>query len=246
VSVPDDEGAEVAEVAERQITWGMGDALLGMLLSLVLSTLGLAVLLALNDEQQVDDLPFWTVPVANIPLWLGLLLPVWWSSTRKGLGSLRADFGFEMRPRDIPIGLGAGVAAQIAIGLVSTWLYDLLGIDTDKLGETAEELADSAVGPGNVLLLVLVVVVGAPIVEELFYRGLWMRSIERRTGSPAIALVVSSLIFGIAHFQPFDLVALAPAGLVFGWLAMRSGRLGPAIWAHVGFNGLAVVALLAG
>jgi membrane protease YdiL (CAAX protease family) len=240
--VPDDEGAEPAE---RQIRWGMGDAVLGMVLSLVLSTLSIGVLAAILDET-FEDLPFWTVPVANIPLWIGLLLPVWWGSSRKGLGSLRADFGFEMRPRDIPIGLGAGVAAQIVLGLASTWLYDLLGLDTDKLGETAEELADSAVGAGNVVLLVLVVVVGAPIVEELFYRGLWMRSIERRTGRPWVALVGSSLIFGIAHFQPFDLVALAPAGLVFGWLAQRSGRLGPAIWAHVGFNALAVVALLAG
>jgi membrane protease YdiL (CAAX protease family) len=240
VSVPD------VEPAERQIRWGMGDALLGMVLSLVLSTLGLGVILAVIDVELVEDLPLWAITIAEIPLWLGLLAPVWWASARKGLGSLRADFGLEMRPRDIPIGLGAGVGAQIVLGLVSTWIYDLLGVDTDKLGETAEELADRAVGPGNVVLLVLVVVVGAPIVEELFYRGLWMRSLERRFGSPIIALVVSSLIFGIAHFQPFDLIALAPAGLVFGWLALRYGRLGPAIWAHVGFNALAVVALLAG
>jgi membrane protease YdiL (CAAX protease family) len=240
VSVPD------VEPAERQIRWGMGDALLGMVLSLVLSTLGLGVILAVIDVELVEDLPLWAITIAEIPLWLGLLAPVWWASARKGLGSLRADFGLEMRPRDIPIGLGAGVGAQIVLGLVSTWIYELLGVDTDKLGETAEELADRAVGPGNVVLLVLVVVVGAPIVEELFYRGLWMRSLERRFGSPIIALVVSSLIFGIAHFQPFDLIALAPAGLVFGWLALRYGRLGPAIWAHVGFNALAVVALLAG
>jgi membrane protease YdiL (CAAX protease family) len=234
------------EAPERRIRWGMGDAVIGMVLSLVLSTIGVGVLLAALDTELVDDLPLWAITIAEIPLWLGLLAPVWWASTRKGLGSLRADFGLEMRPRDIPIGLAAGVVAQIAIGLASTWIYDLLGADTDKLGETAEELADRAVGAGNVVLLVLVVVVGAPIVEELFYRGLWMRSLERRTGSPAVALVVSSLIFGIAHFQPWDLIALAPAGLVFGYLAQRFGRLGPAIWAHVGFNALAVVALLAG
>ena len=31
---------------------------------------------------------------------------------------------------------------------------------------------------------------------------------------------------------------------MFGILTVRSGRLGPAIWAHVGFNGIAVITLL--
>ena len=38
--------------------------------------------------------------------------------------------------------------------------------------------------------------------------------------------------------------ALVLFGLVAGWLTLRSGRLGPAIWTHVGFNGVTVLTLL--
>jgi uncharacterized protein len=53
------------------------------------------------------------------------------------------------------------------------------------------------------------------------------------------------LIFGLSHFELLQLPALVLAGAVFGWLAHRAGRLGPAIAAHVAFNMVTVVALLA-
>ena len=233
------------ESEERPVTWGMGDALLGMVLSLVFSTIGVSIAFGITGDETLDDIPLWGTALLQVPLWVGLLgVPVW-ASKRKGRGTLREDFGLAMQPRDIPVGLAVGFAAQIGIGLLAIWLYDLLGIDADRLGETAEELADRAAGPVDVVLLVLIVAVGAPIIEELFYRGLWLRSIERRAGT-SVAVVMSSLVFGLAHFQPYDLVALAPAGLVFAWMATRYDRLGPAIWAHVAFNLTAVIALLAG
>jgi membrane protease YdiL (CAAX protease family) len=227
----------------RSIRWGMGDAAFGWVLSIIFSVVGVGVFAAAMGEDDFDDIELWATAILQVPLWVGLLgVPVW-ASVHKGLGRLRDDFGLAMQPRDIPIGLGAGFAAQIVIGLVAVWVYELLGVDADRLGETAEELADRAVGGIDVVLLVLIVAVGAPIVEEIFYRGLLMRSMARRWGM-AVAVVASSLVFGLAHFQPYDLIALAPAGLVFAWLATRFGRLGPAIWAHVAFNLTAVIALL--
>lgn len=228
---------------EREIRWGMGDAVAGWILAIVFSTVGVAVYVAATGEEDLDDVELWATALLQIPLWVGLLGAPLWASMRKGLGSLREDFGLAMVPKDVAVGLGVGFAAQIGIGLVAVWVYDLLNIDADRLGETAEELADRAVGGIDVVLLVLIVAVGAPIVEEIFYRGLVMRSMERRFGR-VVALVGSSLVFGLAHFQPYDLIALAPAGLVFAWLAVRYDRLGPAIWAHVAFNLTAVIALL--
>ena len=43
-----------------------------------------------------------------------------------------------------------------------------------------------------------------------------------------------------------DLPRAGSVGAVVGWLTLRSGRLGPAIWAHVGFNGLTALVLLVG
>lgn len=240
-----DDRAGSEDLARHEPGWGMGDAVLGMVVSLFLSVVAFAVALGITGDEDLEDIPLWGTAVLQLPLWAGLLGVVWFASTRKGTGSLRRDFGLRMELRDVPVGLLAGLAGQIGIGLTVLLLYDALGIDADRLGETAEALAERAVTAVDVVFLVLIVVVGAPVVEELFYRGLWLRSIERRTGRRAVAVVGSSLVFGLAHLQLFDLVSLTLAGLLFAWLAVRAGRLGPAIWAHVAFNLTAVISLLA-
>ena len=77
--------------------------------------------------------------------------------------------------------------------------------------------------------------IGAPIAEEIFFRGLVFRSFEKRFGR-WWALGLSSIVFGVTHFQPLQLPALIVAGLVFGGLVVATDRLGPAIVAHMAFN----------
>ena len=75
------------------------------------------------------------------------------------------------------------------------------------------------------------VVVGAPIIEELFFRGLLMRSIQARWND-SLALVASSLFFALVHFQPLQIPGLFMFGLIAGTCAQRTGRLGMSIFAH--------------
>jgi membrane protease YdiL (CAAX protease family) len=108
----------------------------------------------------------------------------------------------------------------------------------------AKHLTDKAHhSVSGAVLLVLIVVIAAPIVEELFYRGLLLRSLERRVGN-GWAVVWCGLIFGASHFELLQLPALAVFGMVLALLAQRSGRLGPSIFAHMAFNGVTVFALL--
>ncbi|MDQ4070068.1 MAG: CPBP family intramembrane metalloprotease, partial [Actinomycetota bacterium] len=102
-------------------------------------------------------------------------------------------------------------------------------------------LVDRSTGASYVGLLVAVVV-GAPIVEELFFRGLLLRSLQRRF-SPGLAVAISSVVFGLAHFSPLPfravilvMVSLSVFGAVLAILAVRTGRLGPSIVAHATFN----------
>jgi membrane protease YdiL (CAAX protease family) len=223
--------------------WGMGDAALGIVASFVLSQVGVVMAIVAGGYKTTDDFPLWVIGLVEIPLWIGLLGAVYLASTRKGTGSLRADFGLLMRPRDIPIGLAAGFGGQLVIVVLVTPIYRLLGVDTDRVGETAAKLADRAVHGIDVVVLVLFVAICAPIVEELFYRGLLLRSVERRFGT-VIGVIGTSVLFAVVHFQVYDLLPLALAGLLFSVLSVRSGRLGPSIWAHMAFNLTAVVALL--
>jgi membrane protease YdiL (CAAX protease family) len=237
--------ADADEAAtEPTVRWGMGDVVIGIVASLVLSIAGVGIALGISGDETTEDIPLWATALLNVPLWMGLLGAVLLATHRKGSGSLREDFAFRMRPVDVPLGLVAGFLGQLAIILVTLPVYKLLGVDTDEVGRTAEDLADRAVHAPDVLALVVMVVLIAPVVEELFHRGLVLRSMERRWGTGA-AVVVSSLLFAALHFQWYDLLPLGLAGLLFAGLRVRAGRLGPAIWAHLAFNLTAVISLLA-
>lgn len=228
------------------VRWGIGDAVAGTLLTILVPGLVVAFLAIATGRQDLDGISLGAVALLQVPLWAGLLGAPLWSSYGKGRRSLAADFGLRMRWKtDVPLGLAAGLGGQLVLVAVITVVYQLLGIDLDKVGTSAEELAASATDVVGVVLLVSIVAVAAPLFEELFYRGLWLRSVQRRFGT-AWAVVVSSLVFGVIHFQIYDFPALAGFGLIAALLTVRTGRLGPAIWAHVAFNLTAVVFLLAG
>jgi membrane protease YdiL (CAAX protease family) len=230
--------------ASPAVRWGMGDALAGNLAIYVASFAAFAIAVAAFGPDVLDgDIPLWRTALFQIPVWVGLLGAPLWATHRKGLKSLVDDFGLRMRWSDIPLGLAAGLVGQLALALVITVLYQILGVDLDRVGESAEALTSAAVDPLGVVLLLLVAVVAAPILEELFYRGLWLRAAERRLGQ-AGAVILTSVVFGLVHLQPYDFPALAGFGLILALLTVRTGRLGPAIWAHVAFNLTAVVNLL--
>ncbi|GIT45938.1 MAG: hypothetical protein Ct9H300mP12_05230 [Acidimicrobiales bacterium] len=98
----------------------------------------------------------------------------------------------------------------------------------------ARELVDRADGLG-IALLILMVVVLAPVAEEMFFRGLALRALEARM-APRAALIASAAFFGVTHFQLLQLPALVMIGLVCGWLAQRDGRLSRALWGPRGLQ----------
>lgn len=227
----------------REPTWGLGDALGGLLLANVMAVVVGGLILAATGNESVDyeDLPLTLVAMLQIPLWVGYLGAPVWASRRKGNG-LVEDFGFRQKAIDVPVGLATGIATQVA--LIPVLYIPIFWLTGERdLSGPARELTDRATDPLGVALLVAIVVVGAPIIEELFFRGLFLRSVERRLGT-GWAVAITSIVFGAIHLQILQFPALTFAGLVFALLTTRSGRLGPAIWAHVGFNGVAVASLV--
>ena len=228
--------------------WGLGDAVGGWFLAQVASQLVVLLVLVPAFGYQRDDLVENRVSLAFLalsfpPLWLGFVgVPIWAAAT-KGRGWIH-DFRVRVQAIDLPIGAFCGLAAQyFLVPLVSLPVLWLTHTDLHQLGEPARELADKAHTPGGVVLFFLMVAVGAPIAEELFFRGLLLRSLENRFGT-AWAVVGSSVAFGATHFQALQFPALTAAGAVFALLAVRSGRLGPAIFAHMAFNTATVVTLV--
>lgn len=187
------------------------------------------------------------IVAGQVGLWAVLLAACRDASRRYGSGSLARDLGWRFAWADLGLGLGAFVAGRVAAAVaILPLLFDerLVG-NNDDLFEAVE---DNRFGTAVVSLIALV---GAPLVEELFFRGLVQRALTSRFGA-GLAVVGQGLLFGLVHFQPTlglanaSVVAgTAAFGLVQGLAAHRWRRLGPCVVAHALFNLLATVVLLA-
>ena len=244
--------------------WGLTDALVGLVVSILLAGLvGGAVISARGDytgkwsehgaaagriaAQAAGDgtltapklTPLWLITLLQVPLWVGMLGAVFYAAS-KGRGVV-ADFGLRMEKRDIGIGLAVGFLAQVVVIPLVYWpLLRLLG--NPDVSAEARSLTDRAHGVG-VVLLVLLTVIGAPIVEELMYRGLLQGALVRRIND-AVAVVAVAAFFAAIHFRWVEFPGLFVFGLILGICALRTGRLGMGIVAHMAFNatGLLLVA----
>lgn len=142
---------------------------------------------------------------------------------------------------DLPLGALLGVATQLV--LVPLIYLPIRGlVDLSALEEPAQDLLGGLQGADLVAMAVGVVLI-APVVEELFFRGLLLESMRARWGT-TIGITGSSLVFGATHFQLLQLPALTLAGTVFAAAAVRSDRLGPAITTHAAFNATTFSALV--
>jgi membrane protease YdiL (CAAX protease family) len=95
---------------------------------------------------------------------------------------------------------------------------------------------------GALVLGFLVIVVAAPVVEELVFRGFLAESL-RRKGRWA-AVVLSAVAFSLAHLSLIQFRYYLVMGMVFGFLYWRRGLVG-SIAAHAAFNGILMVVAVA-
>jgi membrane protease YdiL (CAAX protease family) len=233
--------------AEVEPRWGLGDVVIAFVFGLVSSSIVASVVLAATDRKpdQQDELPLSLVLITQLGLWLGLFGVPWLVTRVKGSGLVR-DLRLRIEAGDLWRGAPLGAALQLVVIPLVYWpLLELLDRSTHDLEGPARELTDRADGAIGVILLVLIVGIGAPIVEEVFYRGFLQGALLKR-GLPAwFAIGLTAVLFGLSHFELLQLPALVLFGLLAGVLAHRSRRLGPSIAAHLAFNMVTVIALLA-
>ncbi len=88
------------------------------------------------------------------------------------------------------------------------------------------------------IVLMLIVSISAGICEEVFFRGFMLRGYEGLGKNKAI--IISSILFGIFHFNLYNLTGPIVLGLVFGYLVVLTDSLYAGIIGHVANNGFAV------
>ena len=89
----------------------------------------------------------------------------------------------------------------------------------------------------------IVAVFVAPVCEEVFFRGFVFAGLLRGM-SAGWAIILSALIFAVAHGDPGSFAVLLIIGLALGFLRWRTKSLWPGILLHTLNNGVAALAII--
>jgi membrane protease YdiL (CAAX protease family) len=227
----------LSQTADRRRHFRITDVVVGYVVATFLANIGMGIPTKANAS---DAAVFFG---GMIGLWLGLFGTVVFVSRRRATRDFGRDFLFLVERRDVVRFFLFGVLCQLAF-VPAIYLILGLFVDVSSLGDVAEDLFGDYGQGWHALPLIVGIIVVAPIVEELFYRGLLLQALLERMPKMA-ATVLAAFLFGLIHFQLLQFAGLFFFGLVASMLMVRTNRLGPSLFTHVGFNSasLLVVAL---
>ncbi len=149
--------------------------------------------------------------------------------------------------------LKAGLRAGcVGFFLVFPVMFYLMVLGTGVVGHALQikpqdhPLAEALAGGFNrweLLLAFGVASIGAPIVEELIFRGFLYQALRRGFGA-RWGILVSALIFASAHSGFYHYGPIFVLGVLFAWLYERTGQLWAPMLAHFLHNSLQLILFL--
>jgi uncharacterized protein len=135
------------------------------------------------------------------------------------------------------LGLGCGLLiASYLVILGHNIVLTLLGVNTQ--GEQILQLFGALDSP---LWFIVVGVIVAPVVEELFFRGFLFQGFRQRYGWVNGALL-SSAVFAVAHLDPVALIPTFILGMLLAYMYHRTDSVWIPILLHVLVNGMGLCA----
>lgn len=241
------DGPTEEEGLEERVTgapWRAPDIVLALVTGLLGSMMVLFVLfvlvaaLPLEIELSTSE----QLAVFGSIIYASILVSAWYFALKRN-GASFSDAGFNpvgagpvllMFLVVVPMMILSGIAVQLSrflFGDVPTTQEQVLG-------------SEATLTSSDYLLLLLVGVVVAPIVEEFLFRGLIYRYLRGRK-SVAYAVVLSAIIFAVAHFIPTLVPALFVLGITLALVAQRYDSIYPAMMLHALNNAIGLTILYA-
>lgn len=225
----------MATLPPASLWWGIG----GYLVSVVAATIAAIAW----DSLAVS------LATSTAALYLGLLGTVWLVTRRYGTGSIVNDLGLRFRRADLGGGLAASVAAR---ALAATATILVLWITRDDSDSTNVQFDVFESSDAALFLALAIAVLAAPVVEEIYFRGLLQGALTQWLGVP-VGIGAQGVLFAAVHYQvdansienATIFFAILAAGVVFGVAYHITRRLGTSIIAHALFNLVPTVVILA-
>ncbi|NNF68536.1 MAG: CPBP family intramembrane metalloprotease [Acidimicrobiia bacterium] len=193
--------------------------------------------------------PAWYVPV-NLVAAVGLL----WLAQRIHLTPSELGLGREQAPAGMKWGIAGGFVVAVVLAL---------GVAIPATRPLFDDARAAGIGPGLLAYRALIrIPLGTVLLEEVAFRSVLLAA-WRRVASLPVAVIGSSVVFGLWHIRPAidllienDVAADGPvrllvvggavagtalAGVAFCWLRVRSDSLLAPALAHLAANSLATV-----
>ncbi|GBF37234.1 CPBP family intramembrane glutamic endopeptidase [Leptospira johnsonii] len=94
----------------------------------------------------------------------------------------------------------------------------------------------------NIFLSVILLSVVAPITEELMFRGVILDRLLK-TFSVISSFLLSSLLFGLIHLNPWQFIGSSILGIYMAWVVYKTDSIWNSILIHAVFNGIPLIVL---
>jgi len=232
---PPSVGGEDVPVFDAHVNWSPGDAVLGVLMALAILIAGGLVIFPITGDDGLD------VTLAGMALTeVALVSTAWWFASRRGHAKPFSALGVRA-PRKGWLRTAAGgyglyfLCVIVIVAVVGepeqTDVADTLGFDENTAAA---------------ILAALLIIVIAPVCEEIFFRGFFFAGLRSRLPF-WVAALVSAVLFGAVHLGEANLVAglqLTVLGVILAGVYERTDSLWSNIAVHAFNNAIAFTLLV--
>ncbi len=224
---------------EPSRTWGLGDVWTTLALYVGFALVAAALIAPLPDTPEADA---WGIVLLLTVPWIGLAGWPLLATARKGRGPVR-DLRLRGTTGQVVLGVVAGFAGLLLAGVVAALTQAVTGEPlVSSVGELADSMADAS--PWPLVVLAVGAGIGAPIVEELAFRGLLFGALEKRGQAKVACVLISAVAFALFHFEPARFPVLLVIGLTLSTVRAVTGSTRASIAAHMANNLPASISLL--
>ncbi|MGM9647212.1 MAG: lysostaphin resistance A-like protein [Eubacteriales bacterium] len=145
------------------------------------------------------------------------------------------------KPRliSLPLALVAGIGMSFVLSILMAYVEEFWPEVMESYGSTMDETYYMK----DMLLYALAGVVGAPLIEELFFRHLMAGRLSRAIPRGA-AIVLSSVIFGMVHQHPVQWIYAGMLGFAMACIYFAYDSILPGVVFHAGFNSVSLLSYI--
>lgn len=153
----------------------------------------------------------------------------------------RRSVKFELRLRNPGfVTLVLALILGINLNIASSSILAILPLPEWMVDSYNEQVSSALLYGSSPVLMVLVVGVIVPVVEEICLRAMPLRAL-RRAYPAAVSAVIGGAIFALIHGNPLQILYVLPVGIIFCFVYVWTESVIATIALHIGYNGFSAV-----